>query len=590
MYRNNGIDSLKNDSNEINMLPPLSPRPHLLENINFNINLHSYDFANKRKIMEKSNFNRIMGSENILPENNKEQKRMLAPLDSLNELEIKKGNLRKEINEMSLILKELEKKKLKLIKEIENLSDHLKELKKEEDNLNIQLIEMKYNYDICIDKIQIMEKNKKINKKEKLNAKLYEDIDEKNKLLEKREKEIKQLEKDKKVFHNEIKNYINNKIDNIFNKTMTKEEIISDVSYLGSFLKDSITKEKKLNPDNFIDPKKYIKSIKKNETTNKTILPLYLISNWLEENGCQVAIEKKSKNIKFNLFCMQQIFNNKAIEKKFTLVFDNNYNDDIINKENSNNYINFLKNDMSKYLQIPTNEIFIMNPRGPPFTIDLYVEYLNDFKKTRIKEYIRTKRKEIIKLKESILLEGCKLSPEIFDPKYDMKPNDWPKNPSQRANIDYYPPYNYTGFGLKVLGAYDNGDNTWIGMCNKEGEFAVAYHGIRSSIEAVKNILNSHLKAGEHQAFENDEDELHFGNICGKGVYVTPKIDVAENYTKPFYAGELNQYFRIVFQCRVNPKKRRQPKHKPEYWILNGNGQEIRPYRLLVKQEKNSCP
>ena len=450
---------------------------------------------------------------------------------------------------------------------------------------------MKYNYDICIDKIQIMEKNKKINKKEKL---LYEDIDEKNKLLEKREKEIikeiKQLEKDKKAFHKEIKNYINNKIDNIFNKTMTKEEIISDVSYLGSFLKDSITKEKKLNPDNFIDPKKYIKSIKKNETTNKTILPLYLISNWLEENGCQVAIEKESKNIKLNLFCMQQIFNNKAIEKKFTLVFDNNYNDDIINKENSNNYINSLKNDMSKYLQIPTNEIFIMNPRGPPFTIDLYVEYLNDFKKTRIKEYIRTKRKEIIKLKESILLEGCKLSPEIFDPKYDMKPNDWPKNPSQRANIDYYPPYNYTGFGLKVLGAYDNGDNTWIGMCNKEGEFAVAYHGIRSSIEAVKNILYTHLKAGEHQAFENDEDELHFGNICGKGVYVTPKIDVAENYTKPFYAGELNQYFRIVFQCRVNPKKRRQPKHKPEYWILNGNGQEIRPYRLLVKQEKNSCP
>ena len=120
---------------------------------------------------------------------------------------------------------------------------------------------MKYNYDICIDKIQMMEKNKKINKKEKLIAKLYEDIDEKNKLFEKREKEIKkeikQLEKDKKAFHNEIKNYINNKIDNIFNKTMTKEEIISDVSYLGSFLKDSITKEKKLNPDNFIDPKKY---------------------------------------------------------------------------------------------------------------------------------------------------------------------------------------------------------------------------------------------------------------------------------------------------------------------------------------------
>ena len=152
---------------------------------------------------------------------------------------------------------------------------------------------------------------------------------------------------------------------------------------------------------------------------------------------------------------------------------------------------------MSNYLQIPKDEIFIMNPRSPPFKIDLYVEYLNDFKKTRIKEYIRTKRKEIVNIKESILLEGCKLSPEIFDPKYDMRPQDWPKKPSQRANIKYYPPYNYTGFGLKVLGTYDNGDNTWIGMCNKDGEFAVAYHGIRSNIEAVKNILNSYLKSGK---------------------------------------------------------------------------------------------
>ena len=528
----------------------------------------------------------------------KAKKKILDPLDSLKQLELKKGNLRKEINEMSLILKELENKKFNLIKEIENLSNNLKELKKEENDLNIQLIEMKYNYDIYIDKIQKIEEKKKINKKEKLIVKHYEDIDEINKLFSKKEKEIKkeikQLEKDKKAFHDEIKNYINIKLDNIFNKTMTKEEIISDVSNLGSFLKDSIAKEKKLNPDNFIDPKKYIKSIKKNEninkTINKTILPLYLLSNWLEENGCQVAIEKEPKDIKLNKFCMQQIFNNKAIEKKFTLVFDNNYNDYIINKENSNNYINSLKNDMSKYLQIPTDEIFIMNPRGPQFTIDLYVEYLNDFKKTRIKEYIRNKRKEIIKIKESILLEGCKLSPEIFDPKYDMKPDDWPKNPSQRGKINYYPPYNYTGFGLKVVDTYDNGDNTWIGMCNKEGEFAVAYHGIRSSIEAVKNILKSHLKAGENQAYENDEDALHLGKPCGRGVYVTPKINVAEHYTKPLYAEELNKYFRIVFQCRVNPKKIRQPKHKPEYWILNGNGQEIRPYRLLVKQENNSCP
>ena len=115
----------------------------------------------------------------------------------------------------------------------------------------------------------------------------------------------------------------------------------------------------------------------------------------------------------------------------------------------------------------------------------------------------------------------------------------------------------------------------------------MAYHGIRSNIGAIKQILNSYLKAGENQAYENVEDYLHPGHICGKGVYVTPFIEVAEKYTKEFYAEELNKSFRIVFQCRVNPNKIRQPITKPEYWILEGNGQEIRPYRLLIKQENH---
>ena len=115
----------------------------------------------------------------------------------------------------------------------------------------------------------------------------------------------------------------------------------------------------------------------------------------------------------------------------------------------------------------------------------------------------------------------------------------------------------------------------------------MAYHGIRSDVGVVKQILNSHLKAGQNQAFEGDIDLIRPWNICGRGVYVTPYIEIAENYTKEINAEELNQSFRIVFQCRVDPNRIRQPLHKPDYWILNGNGQEIRPYRLLVKQENN---
>ena len=100
--------------------------------------------------------------------------------------------------------------------------------------------------------------------------------------------------------------------------------------------------EKRVNPNNFIDTKKYIKR-------DKTILPLYLLSNWLENNGCQVAIEKKPKDVRLNKFCLQQIFSRNAVEKKFTLVFDERYNEHFLNKENRQNFMSSLKMDLSNY-------------------------------------------------------------------------------------------------------------------------------------------------------------------------------------------------------------------------------------------------
>ena len=501
-------------------------------------------------------------------------------------------NIKKQLElediKKNLILekKEFNLKSLELKKGFNNLNEQTKEKEIYFNSLEEQLNEA--NEKLEQEKKEIKNEKKEIKKTKKIIDISLKDYYEKIEILKQKEKEInkerKQLKREKQAFHDEVnKIRINNTLDNIFNKNnkiMTEQERISDVTFLGSFLKESITKEKKLNPNNFIDPKKDIKK-------NVTILPLYLLSNWLEKNGCQVAIEIKPKDIRLNKFCLQQIFSNKAIEKKFTLVFNEKYNEYFLNKDNTNNLINSLKNDISNYLQIPSKEIFIMNPRGPPFTIDLYIKDLTDFQRMRIEQYIKSKRKDIIIIKDSILLEGCKLSPAILEPQFDMRPCDWPRNICYRANIEYHPPFGYLGFGLKILDTYDNGDNTWIGQCNQEGEFAVAYHGIRSNIGAIKQILNSYLKAGENQAYENVEDYLHPGHICGKGVYVTPFIEVAEKYTKEFYAEELNKSFRIVFQCRVNPNKIRQPITKPEYWILEGNGQEIRPYRLLIKQENN---
>lgn len=68
---------------------------------------------------------------------------------------------------------------------------------------------------------------------------------------------------------------------------------------------------------------------------------------------CKVAVEKKAKDIRVNSLCLQHIFNKNAVEKKFTLVFNDNYNYYLYNKDNCNHFINSFKTDISKCLNIP---------------------------------------------------------------------------------------------------------------------------------------------------------------------------------------------------------------------------------------------
>lgn len=44
--------------------------------------------------------------------------------------------------------------------------------------------------------------------------------------------------------------------------------------------------------------------------------------------------------------------------------------------------------------------------------------------------------------------------------------------------------------------------------------------------------------------------------------------------------------FKLITMCRINPKKIREPDRGNEnpFWILNGNSEEIRPYRILIKE------
>ena len=90
---------------------------------------------------------------------------------------------------------------------------------------------------------------------------------------------------------------------------------------------------------------------------------------------------------------------------------------------------------------------------------------------------------EIINCQMIPLLEGCRLSPGIFDSNFNKYYNNIINQVAQkRGGEDYISPLEWTAYGINVLGKYDFGDNKWLSNDGEPGEFAVAYYGINNLI------------------------------------------------------------------------------------------------------------
>ena len=133
----------------------------------------------------------------------------------------------------------------------------------------------------------------------------------------------------------------------------------------------------------------------------------------------------------------------------------------------------------------------------------------------------------------------------MFDSQGNNKDGGWAPMGEKRGGKDYYPPYGWIGHGLNVLGRYDGGDDTWIGMKNKKGEWCVAYHG--TGMNCVKAILETKFKPGGGQVHANDHDLNHPGQIVGVGVYCSPKMTEVEGVYDNKDGGEgAHTFFRTL--------------------------------------------
>ena len=320
----------------------------------------------------------------------------------------------------------------------------------------------------------------------------------------------------------------------------------------------------------------------------------------LEQNGTEVKIEKEEDNnnieVDLGTTVLQFISNGLAQKTKYDLHFDfgEQRNEKLLkNKIVYNKFKEELIEKLSKDFNIPKNKIIVTFPQKGSFSVQVIFQS-DDFNKLNENDFINKFKNdnnypELKNLKEvhtDVIMEGCKLSRNQLDPIGNRI--DWPICEERRGKKPYNAPVGWIGIVLKVKDKYDNGNNIWIEMCNIDGEWYVAYHGVgrNKDSKTIKDItgkiIKSEFKAGPNQIHEAHKDIYHPGKKVGNGVYCTPSINTAD-----FYSGisVINgERYKTVLMVRVKPETIRGCSDTSDYWVVDGTTNEIRPYRILYKK------
>ena len=479
---------------------------------------------------------------------------------------------------------------------------------------------------------------------EKIGESYSELQEKKNRMINKEKALYNFIPKDYKSKSEKIKKDISKKYIMNIKKEHTPIntiEMIEDINTFSTIIKEEIIKKKKENPEEIVPISEAV-----NSDEQTSLFALGILGAFLQGKGTEVMIEKENSSTnnpekeQYLQTCMMFATSEVGLSKKYEIQFDVDEAKSKLlleNEEEAEKYLNSWRKILSKQMSVPEDTIFFFNPRKGSYIVDvkfiqpkaedMYPE-LENFKKTHT---------EIRNVREKVIIEGCLLSPSLLDQRFNKELGTWNRSNTKRGNELYDPPHGWLGFGLNVLNKYNN--TTWIGKQNIEGEWIVVYHGIaRDQTKVAKLVLeaenpsDSHLKPGKAQVHYDAIDNRHrkeegetkcnkcdrifscvyceyeFSfdkcsneekscncstpkkfrcNQCLHGVYCTPRIRDFLQYANNFEIMDKNnikQMYRIGFMCRADPKKIRESRNYSSYYICSGELDEIRPYRLLIKE------
>ena len=378
------------------------------------------------------------------------------------------------------------------------------------------------------------------------------------------------------------------------NEKLNKE--LEDMCIFGNIMKNQIREEKIKNPEKYIE----INDALNLENEDQGLFALGLLGNILEQNGTEVIIEKEDNTneneVDAAITTLQFISNGLSQKTKYNLNFDfgEQRNEQLLKDKNEyNKFKEELIEKLSKDYNIPKNKIIVTLPKKGSFSVQVIFQS-DEFNNLNVNDFINKFKNdnnypELQNLKEvhtDVIMEGCKLSKNQLDSRGNRV--DWPTSEESRGNKPYNAPVGWIGIGLKVMDKYDNGNNIWIGMENIDGEWCVAYHGVGRAKDSntIKDItgkiIKTEFRAGPNQAHGNCNDIYHPGNKVGNGVYCTPSIEVAKSYSGKSIINGVK--YETVLMVRVKPEAIRGCSCEPDYWVVGGTTNEIRPYRILYRK------
>ena len=411
-----------------------------------------------------------------------------------------------------------------------------------------------------------------------------------------------------------IKNSDNKQEINLIREKIEYENEINE----SEKIKNIILKDKKYNKEKLIETQKVLKenylyfkkynenNIEENDEEMKKQQDsiLCLLSNVLESKGVETAIykEKQTNVASANI---QKICSGLSDKKKYTFHFDfgNEKNNDIMSDINKfNEFIKEYKEKIAKKMNINPDNIIITNPRKGSVKIDVFFITPGIYEDDQLQATF-SDCKELVKIHGDVLMQGCQLDKSLFDQRGNNKDGGWGIG-EYRGGEQYIPPLGWTGYGLNVMGKYDNGNNDWLSYNSSQNEYAIAYYPIKDFLqnsEDMKNLIKSITKTIGNQNIQNFDDENLFENEkninmrsynnykkCGTGTFLFQDIKIAEANSSEVNVGGAK--YKILFMCRVKPDEIRKPESFPDLWILNSNSKSIRQYRILIKIEKNDIP